>query len=79
MDTLLKRIQEQAEVISGACKLIKLDSLEHELAGLLEQSNEPSFWNDAQKAGAIMKEQSALQSRIAPWYDRRPTSAASMG
>lgn len=71
MDILKKQIEEQAKVISEACGRIKLIELEAQLESLTAQTTDPDFWQDAQKAGAIMKEQSALKARVEPWQELR--------
>lgn len=69
MEQLKKHITEQLEIIEDACTRIKLPELVKNLQQLTVLSNEPDFWNDAQKAGPAMKELSALQARTQPWVD----------
>ncbi|MDB5182277.1 MAG: prfB [Candidatus Saccharibacteria bacterium] len=69
MEPLQKQINEQAQVIFDACERIKLAELETQLKTLADQTTNPDFWQDTQKAGGIMKEQSALKSRIDPWQE----------
>jgi peptide chain release factor 2 len=71
MEALHKQIKELAGIISDACARIKLSELEKDLAGLSAQTLEPDFWGDSQKAGAVMKEQSALNARVEPWQKLR--------
>ncbi len=69
MELLQKQITELAEIIKDACSRIKLDELNGKLNDLASQTATSDFWQDAQKAGSIMKEQSALKARIEPWQD----------
>lgn len=71
MEPLQKQIKELAGIIYDACARIKLDGLEKELGNLTAQTAAPDFWGDAQKAGAVMKEQSALKARVEPWQQLR--------
>ena len=71
MDPLSKQIIELAALILDACKRIKLDELETKLTDLTAKTTASDFWNDAQAAGVIMKEQSALQARVEPWRTLR--------
>jgi len=71
MEPLKKQITGLADEILDAVKRLKLEELEDKLAGLGKQVAAPGFWNDAQKAGAIMKEQAALQARVGPWRTLR--------
>lgn len=67
MESLQKQIKELASVVFDACTRIKLSELEKELHSLNAQIAEPDFWIDSQKAGAVMKDQSALKARVEPW------------
>ena len=67
MEQLKKHISDQVKVIHDACTHIKLDELVAKLNELNKQSTEPDFWQDTQKAGIIMKGQSALKTRVDPW------------
>lgn len=69
MEQLQNEIIEQAKIILGACERIKLNELEIQLSALTDQTSKSDFWQDAQKAGAIMKEQSALKARVEPWQE----------
>jgi peptide chain release factor 2 len=71
MEVLKKQITEQVKAVLDACTHINLSKLEAELATLSAQTIEPEFWQDTQKAGQIMKEQAALNSRIIPWQRLR--------
>jgi peptide chain release factor 2 len=75
MDQLQKQITEQAKVIEDACARVKLTELEGQLEKLTAQTTDPDFWQDAQKAGSVMKEQSALKARIEPWLELRSEAA----
>ncbi len=67
MEPLKKQIQEQLAVIEQATVRINLSELEKKLENLTTEIGQPDFWQDNQKAGAVMKEQAALQARVAPW------------
>jgi peptide chain release factor 2 len=67
MENLQKQIIEQVRVITDACKRIKLSELEAREAELAYDIAAPDFWQDAQKAGSVMKEQAALKTRVEPW------------
>ncbi len=69
MELLKKQIAEQLNVIEDACTRVRLPELTDKLADLTKQATDPAFWSDAGKAGAIMKEQSALQARTQPWVE----------
>jgi len=69
MESLQKQIIEQVKVILDACARIKLSELEAQLKVLNDQTANPDFWQDSQKAGAVMKEQSALKARVEPWQE----------
>ena len=69
MEQLKKHIFEQQALINDACERVKLPELIVKLQELNAQTSAPDFWSDAQKAGVIMKEQSALQSRTQPWVE----------
>lgn len=69
MDQFKKQSTEQLHIIEDACNRVKLPELLLNLEILTKQSNVPDFWNDAQKAGSIMKELSALQARTQPWVN----------
>ncbi len=67
MEQLQKQIVEQAKIITSACERVKLEELVKKLSTLTKQTTDPNFWQDAQKAGIVMKEQSALKARVEPW------------
>jgi peptide chain release factor 2 len=69
MESLQKQINEQAAIIFDACERIKLTELETQLERLTKLTADPDFWQDAQKAGSVMKEQSALKARVEPWQE----------
>ncbi|CAN5412082.1 peptide chain release factor 2 [soil metagenome] len=67
MDNINKQIAAQLKIIQNACKRVKLPELSGKLDDLKAITADPNFWQDTQKAGATMKEQAALQSRLGPW------------
>ena len=69
MEQLKKQINEQISLIDDACERVKLPQLLSTLESLNTQTSAPDLWSDALKAGALMKEQSALQSRVRPWVE----------
>lgn len=71
MEQLQKQITEQVAIITDACERIKLAQLEAQLKSLTDQTADPDFWQDAQKAGTIMKEQATLKARVEPWQQLR--------
>lgn len=75
MESLKKQINEQAQIIKDACVRIKLSELEAQLKMLSDQTANPDFWQDAQKAGNVMKEQAALNARVRPWQELREEAA----
>ncbi len=58
----------QAE-IEAAAERIDVDSLVQKKLALDEQAAAPDFWNEAQKAQAVVKEQARLETRIRPWLN----------
>lgn len=71
MEQLKKQINEQVVLINDACERVKLPHLLIELEALNTQTSAPDLWSDALTAGALMKEQSALQARVQPWVELR--------
>ena len=69
MDSLKKQIAEQLKLINDACTRVKLPELIEKLESLTAQTTAPGFWGDAQKAGAVMKEQATIQARTDPWIN----------
>lgn len=67
MESLQKRIKEQLAAIASATDRVNLNDLKKQLKDIKHQVTEPAFWQDNQKAGVVMKEQAALQTRIEPW------------
>lgn len=71
MEQLQKQINDLVGVIKDACVRLKLADLEERLKTLTDKTSNPDFWQDAQQAGAIMKEQAALKARVEPWQELR--------
>jgi peptide chain release factor 2 len=69
MESLQKHINELFKVINDACARVKLPELLKKLDELATQVTAPDFWSDAAKAGAVMKEQSALIARTEQWVE----------
>ena len=67
MEPLKKQIAEQLRIIEDACARVKLPELVRKLDEVTKQTTAPDFWSNAQSAGAVMKEQSALKDRTEPW------------
>lgn len=67
MDTLLKQAETFQALITDACQRIGLEELEADLAHKSKQTLAPDFWQDAQQAGVVMKQQSSLENRVRPW------------
>lgn len=66
MEALLKKIEIFQKVINDACQRVKLNELEAELKKVSETTRQTDFWQDAQKAGIVMKQQSSLENRVQP-------------
>lgn len=67
MQELINQLSELQSAIAEAIKALKISQLEAELAALATQSQAPDFWSDQASAQSVMKQQSALQTRIEPW------------
>jgi len=69
MEATQKRAQATLKTIQAAADKLDLNSLKKKLDDLKSKSATEGFWNNAQEAGAVMKEQSALEQRISPWLE----------
>jgi len=67
MEATQKRAQATLKTIQEAADKLDLTKLSQKLEDLQKKTSEPDFWSNAQEAGALMKEQSALEQRISPW------------
>lgn len=66
MDALYKRAENLRALIAEAATKAGLPQLQQQLEQLTQQMSEPDFWNDPRQAGAISKEQAALEQRVQP-------------
>ena len=69
MDNLIKQTEILSVNIADALDRLQIEKLENELAELKQKTAEPELWQDQDRAQRLMKEQSDLESRIAPWRD----------
>ncbi len=69
MDNLSKQANALAAAIEQALKKIDLGKLEERLSDVQKQTADPGLWSDQDRAQALMKEQSTLEGRIAPWRE----------
>lgn len=67
MQELISQLRNLQTALDQALSRLHLEKLEAELAELQQQSQQPDFWSDQQRAQAIMQQQSKLQSRVEPW------------
>lgn len=66
MDALKKRAENLRAAVAEAAEKAGLAGLQGQLEELSRQMNEPDFWNDPRRAGAVSKEQAALEQRVQP-------------
>ena len=71
MDELIKRLEQLQRDFDAGAAILKLETLDKELAALNEAMLAPDFWNDSQAAQVTAKQQAALEARVAPWHDVR--------
>jgi peptide chain release factor 2 len=64
-----KQAEELARSITDAVRRLRIRDLEIHLEELQEQTADPKLWEEQNRAQALMKEQSALETRIKPWRD----------
>jgi peptide chain release factor 2 len=75
MDQLHTEALELQAAISGALGRIGFDALETRKAELDGQASNPDLWQDTDKAQNLLREQSALEKRLAPWREVRGSVA----
>lgn len=67
MEPLQKQINELVGIISEAWQRSGLEKLVQKLQELVDKSEAPDFWQDANIAGDVMKEIANLKMRLEPW------------
>jgi peptide chain release factor 2 len=67
MHDFAKQLESLKTALTQATQTIHLDQLIHELASLKERATASDFWSDNIKAQEVMKQQSKLETRTAPW------------
>lgn len=71
MENLVKQADELVAAIEQALQKLNLDELEAKLAETQKLTADPDLWSDQARAQRLMKEQSTLEARIAPWRQIR--------
>jgi peptide chain release factor 2 len=71
----LENLNEQ---LQNALEQFSFETLQAQLKKLEEQSAQPDFWQDQQKAQAHMQAQSKIQNRLQPWSDLQSATAEAL-
>ncbi len=71
MDSIHSRALELQALVSGALTRIGFDALEARKREVDGQAGEPDLWQDNERAQKVLREQSMLEKRIAPWRELR--------
>lgn len=69
MHDLEATTEQLHQEVLAAAKRLHLEDLKVQQAKLDEQVSAPDFWNDPQAAQLVVKQQSKLKRRIAPWQE----------
>ncbi len=69
MHDIDKRVTALDTQLLEAVAALDIDGLEKQLADLVSQSQEPSFWQDSTKAQEVMKKIASLENRMRPWRE----------
>lgn len=75
MDEILQQVQDIRAEIDAACERLHIDDLSEQNNNLKKQMAQPEFWQDANKAQEIVKQQAKLEARIAPWQELQASIA----
>jgi peptide chain release factor 2 len=75
MDQLHARALDLQKLVVEALTRIGFETLEQRKVELDAQAADQNLWQDAEKAQAVMREQSALEKRLAPWRAVRQSVA----
>lgn len=75
MDEILQQVQDIRAEIDAACERLHIDDLSEQNNNLKKQMAQPDFWQDANKAQEIVKQQAKLEARIAPWQELQASIA----
>ncbi len=67
MDELYERAKQLQTEVNEATRRIGITRLLEQKRAFDEQASRPDFWQDAQKAQGISKQQAKLEQRIRPW------------
>jgi peptide chain release factor 2 len=69
MQEITQSLQKLSEQVRLALKRLDISGKQQELAAFSDESSQPDFWQDQQKAQQVMKQQSKLSAVIEPWLD----------
>jgi len=69
MDDLHQPALDLQALVEAATEKIDVDSMVLRKIKLDKESTQPGFWDDAQHAQEVMKEQAKLERRMRPWLD----------
>jgi peptide chain release factor 2 len=75
MDEILQQVQDVRTEVDAACERLHIDDLTEQNNAFKKQMAQPDFWQDASKAQEIVKQQSKLEARIAPWQELQASIA----
>ncbi len=67
MEDQSKQAAHLKSQVNKALQQLNIDGLRTQLEKLQATANQPDFWNDSQKAQAIMKQIASLEARTEPW------------
>src|SRR5687767_6780567 len=67
MQELEANAQQLKQEVTAALARLHFDELIAQKSKLDAQASAPGFWDNAQKAQEIMKQQAKLERRVAPW------------
>ena len=63
----IERLEMLGQKISETWKLLRIDELKEQVAHLEQSMQDPNFWTDPQKAGAVSKQRESLVTEIETW------------
>ncbi len=73
MEPLYERANDLQKAVEDALGRIQYDKLVRQKEELDTQAADPKLWQDAARAQAIMKDQSSVEKRLAPWSGLKKT------